>query len=387
MAAETAALAGARVTVFEAMPSVGCKLLVAGSSGLNLTHNEPFERFLAHYGDVPPAFERALRDFGPTQLRDWALQLGVETFVGSSGRVFPVGKSAAPLLSLWKQRLAALNVEFRLQHRFSGWSPAGGLSFVTPEGPRHFGADATLLALGGASWPQTGSTGAWAAVLNDRGLEVSAFRPANCGFTVAWSEVFRAKYSGHPLKSVAVVDGDVRKPGEMLVTEEGLQGSLVYAFAARWRDRLAQGPYTLRLDLCPDLSESGVARRLGKPRGSKSWSVHLERTLGIKGVKAGLLREATWPHLPTDNDRLAALIKSCPLVLQATSSLERAISSAGGIAWSELGGWQLNKVPGVFVAGEMLDWEAPTGGYLLTACWATGRAAAIDSLRFLGFPL
>ncbi len=376
MAAEAAAEAGALVTVYDAMPSAGRKLLIAGSSGLNLTHDEPLEQFLDHYGEARAALEPFLREFGPQTLRKWAADLGIATFVGTSGRVFPEGKLAAPLLHAWLARLARQGVEFRWNHRWSGWDSAGLLAFVTAEGLLAVQAEACVLALGGASWPQTGSTGEWTSLLRPRGVEVAPFRPANCGFLVNWSAVFRDKYAGQPLKSVALVHGGTRKPGELLITEEGLQGGLVYAFAAAFRDELeARGSATLVLDLAPDVAQGELERRWTRPPAGRSVATHLEKALGVRGVKAGLLREASWPTLPTSAGALAALVKNCPVVLVAPRPLDEAISSAGGVAWSQLDGLALRGLPGMHCAGEMLDWEAPTGGYLLTACWATGRAA------------
>ena len=383
MAAETARAAGAHVTVCDAMPSAGRKLLIAGSSGLNLTHAEPLERFLDHYGDARGHLEPYVRAFGPERLRAWALELGIATFVGSSGRVFPEGMLAAPLLKAWLARLVAAGVEFRWNHRWTGWDEHGAARLEAAGGTTWSAKPAALvLALGGASWPQTGSTGAWKATLEQRGVEVAPFRPANCGFLVAWSEVFRAKFAGHPVKSVAVVLGPTRKSGELLVTEEGLQGSLVYAFAARFRDELeATGKATLVLDLAPDLPQAELARRWGAIPAGRSVSTHLEKAWGLKGVKAGLLREATWPTLPNSADALARAVKNCRVTLLAPRPLAEAISSAGGVSWSEVDGLEVRRLPGVFCAGEMLDWEAPTGGYLLTACWATGHAAGEAAAR------
>ncbi len=381
MAAETALEAGWRVVVFDAMPTAGRKLLVAGSSGLNLTKDEPFEAFLGHYGPHRSLLEAALTAFSPAHLRAWAADLGVPTFVGTSGRVFPEERTAAGLLKAWLARLERAGAEFRYRHRWVGWDETGALRFETPEGTVVFPAEplvfSTVLALGGASWPQTGSTGQWADVLAARGVTLSPFRPANCGFDVAWSTVFRERWADTPLKSVAVVDGKLRKPGELLVTSDGLEGSLLYAFAAPLRDSLERtGQATLFLDLAPDVEATELAARWARRPAGRSESTHLDKALHLGGVKGSLLREAGAGTLPRETPALVALIKRCPVPLMRPRPLSGAISTAGGVPEAELQGFELRRLPGVFCAGEMLDWEAPTGGYLLTACWATGKAAA-----------
>ncbi len=380
MAVETALLAGWRVQLFDAMPSAGRKLLVAGASGLNLTHAQPFEAFLAAYGPHQKLLADALRGFGPTQLRDWAAELGVPTFVGTSGRVFPVEKTAAGLLKRWLVRLERAGAVFHFGYRWKGWED-GALLFEAAQGTVRVTATATLLALGGASWPQTGSNGAWTAILAERGIEVIPFRPANCGFDVAWSPVFRQRWADTPLKSVVASHGDRRKPGELLVTTEGLEGSLLYAFSASLRDSLeTTGSATLVLDLAPDISAAELERRWENRPPGRSDSTHLEKALHLGGVKASLLREAGTGKLPAGKTALVERIKACPVPVVRARPLAEALSTAGGVAASELQGFELRRVPSVFCAGEMLDWEAPTGGYLLTACWATGRAAALQAV-------
>jgi uncharacterized flavoprotein (TIGR03862 family) len=372
MAAERLSAAGLGVTVFERMPSVGRKLLMAGRGGLNLTHSEPFERFVARYGQAAGRLAPYLEAFPPEALVAWAEGLGEPTFVGSSGRVFPKALKASPLLRAWLARLAAQGVRIVTGAEWQGWDADGALAFsgAPPQRP-----DAVVLALGGASWPRLGSTGAWARILADRGNAVAPFRPANCGFTVAWSETFAARFAGAPLKPLALGFEGRTVRGEAVVTGYGLEGGAVYALSAPLRDAIERdGRAVLELDLRPNLSEDQLAERLARPRGRASLSNFLRKTAGLSPVAVGLIREAFGPAPPPD---LARAIKRLPLVLTGARGLDRAISSAGGIAWSEIDErLMLKALPGVFVAGEMLDWEAPTGGYLLQACFATGLAAA-----------
>jgi len=390
MAAEVLAEVGLAVDVFDAMPSVGRKFLMAGKGGMNLTHAEPFERFVSRYGSRSEAVRTWLTDFGPVALRQWAQGLGVETFVGSSGRVFPTDMKAAPLLRAWLHRLRQAGVRFHMRHRWLGFGPSGGLRFATPDGESLQHADATLLALGGGSWARLGSDGAWVPLLRGQGVRVAELRPANCGFDVAWSEHFRARFAGEPVKSVeaSFVDGDGVshcRAGELMVTEAGIEGGLVYALSAPLRNAIeATGGATLSLNLAPGRSLERVLAEVAYPRGSRSLASHLQSRVGISGVKAGLLRECLSKDEMANPERLARAIKALPLRLAAPRPLDEAISSAGGVAFEALdAGLMLRDLPGVFCAGEMLDWEAPTGGYLLTACFASGRAAAQGALAWL----
>lgn len=391
MAAEVLSAAGLRVEVFDAMPSVGRKFLLAGRGGLNLTHAEAAERFVSRYGARRDEVRKWLDEFGPQQLRDWAHKLGVETFVGSSGRVFPKEMKAAPLLRAWLHRLRAAGVVFHARHRWLGWDAAGAMRFATPSGDVAVDADATVLALGGGSWARLGSDGAWVPLLAARGVRVQPLRPANCGFDVAWSEHLRQRFAGTPVKAVGAAlnapDGErIAREGEFLITAHGVEGSLIYALSAPLRDCIeATGGATLRIDLAPGRDLQRLSADLAQPRGRDSLSNHLRRRAGIVGVKAALLHEVAEADDLATPARLAALIKSLPLRLIAPRPLDEAISSAGGVDFAALDDTlMLHELPGVFCAGEMLDWEAPTGGYLLTACFASGRAAARGVLRWLG---
>jgi uncharacterized flavoprotein (TIGR03862 family) len=390
MAAEVLAGAGHPVDLFEAMPSVGRKLLFAGKSGLNLTHAEDRELFLRRYGARQPWIEPLLDDFSPEQLRAWVHALGVETFVGSSGRVFPREMKAAPLLRAWRARLGTSGVRFHMRHRWLGWDEAGALRFDTPAGERLERPAAAVLALGGASWPRLGSDGAWVKLLAARGIGIEALRPANCGFDVAWSAHFQERFAGAPVKAVAARapapgEGWLERRGEFVISASGVEGSLVYALSAPLRDRLAAGETAqLYLDLLPDRPLERVSAALAAPRARRSLSEHLRRTLGLRGVKSALLRELAPPAELVDPKRLAQWIKALPVPLQAPRPLEEAISSAGGVTFEALDQQlMLRSLPGVFCAGEMLDWEAPTGGYLLSACFATGRTAGYGAARWL----
>jgi uncharacterized flavoprotein (TIGR03862 family) len=390
MAAEAASMNGMQVDVYDAMPSAGRKFLMAGKGGLNLTHAEPSEVFLSRYGDRRGWIGPLLADFGPEALRAWARGLGVDTFVGSSGRVFPSDMKAAPLLRAWQHRLRAAGVNFHMRHRWTGWSADGALAFATPQGACAVPAAAAVLALGGGSWPRLGSTGAWVDLLAARGVRVAPLRPANCGFDVAWSEHFRTRHSGQPVKPVMLVHTGVdgiehRQQGEFVITAAGVEGGLIYALSARLRDEIeASGVGLLRLDLAPGRDPASLLRELARERGSSSMANHLRRRAGITGVKAGLLRELLPPGDFADPVRLAAAIKALPLRLIAPRPLDEAISSAGGILFEDLDRrLMIRALPGVFCAGEMLDWEAPTGGYLLTACFASGRAAGAGAAAWL----
>ena len=390
MAAEAALEGGAKIDIFDAMPSVGRKFLLAGKGGLNLTHAEPLEPFLARFGARRDRIAPLLADFGPEALRAWARALGVHTFTGSSGRVFPTGMKAAPLLRAWLHRLRAAGVTIHVRHRWNGWGGDGALRFSTPRGERALHADAVVLALGGGSWPQLGSDGAWAPLLAARGVAVAPLLPSNCGFDTGWSEHFRARFAGTPVKTVVASFSDrqgrtFRVEGEFIVTETGIEGGLVYALSAPLRDEIAAaGAATLHLDLAPGRDAARLLEELAHPRGRRSLSSHIQSRTGLKGVKMGLLRELVPAAEFADSARLAAAIKALPLKLVAARPLAEAISSAGGVAFEALDErLMLRALPGVFCAGEMLDWEAPTGGYLLTACFATGRAAGAGALSWL----
>ncbi|BFU91474.1 MAG: NAD(FAD)-utilizing dehydrogenase [Nitrospira sp.] len=380
MAAEAATTAGASVELYDAMPSVGRKFLLAGKGGLNLTHSEPIEPFLSRYGSRRAFIEPAIRAFPPATLRAWAHELGVETFIGTSGRIFPTDLKAAPLLRAWLRRLRKANVQFHVRHRWCGWDQEGLLFFTTPHGPVHIKADAVVLALGGGSWPHFGSDGAWVPILSERKIPIAPLKPANCGFDVRWSEHFRTKFAGHPVKTVAVTlktaDGiTIRHMGEFVTTANGVEGGIIYMVSAAARDVIAiEGTATVSLDLVPDRPLKRLTQDLSTPRGTRTVATHLKRCAGITGVKAGLLREVVSKEVLTDPVRLAAAIKSLSLTLVAPRPLEEAISTAGGVSCEAFDDrLMLRSVPGVFCAGEMLDWEAPTGGYLMTGCLATGH--------------
>ncbi|HEX7030247.1 MAG TPA: TIGR03862 family flavoprotein [Gammaproteobacteria bacterium] len=389
MAAEVLANAGIKVDVYDAMPSPARKFLLAGIGGMNITHSEPFDAFVARYGEREPQLRALLEAFGPNELREWIHALGIETFVGSSGRVFPKAMKAAPLLRAWLHRLRAAGVTVHARHRWTGWDETGALRFETGNGTKQVVPDVVVLALGGGSWPRLGSDGNWQARLAERGVSVKPLLPANCGFDVNWSEHFRMRFAGTPVKpvvaTIATSNGErASRRGEFIVTATGIEGGVVYALSALLRDEiLSSGSATIHLDLAPDRSEEQLVEALSKPRGRKSASEHLRRQAGIHGVKAGLLREGAMPDI--DNvHRLAAHIKALPLVLARSRPIDEAISSAGGVAFEALDDkLMLKRLPGVFAAGEMLDWEAPTGGYLLTACFASGRVAGEGALRWL----
>jgi len=390
IAAEAASAAGAQVDLYDAMASVGRKFLLAGKGGLNLTHSELSEKFLARYGTRRVQIEPLLASFGPDVLRTWARGLGINTFVGTSGRVFPKDLKAAPLLRAWLRRLRQTGVRFHMRHRWSGWDEQGALRFSTPEGHLSVQADAVVLALGGGSWPKLGSDGGWVPLLAGRGIYIAPLQPANCGFDVGWSEHFRTKFAGHPVKSVAIVmrndtGGESWHPGEFVITETGVEGGVMYAVSASLRDEiLAKGVATLRLDLAPDRDVPRLTHDLSRPRGKRTMATHLQRQAHIEGVKAGLLREVVSKEDFADPSRLAAAIKALPLRLIAPRPLEEAISTAGGVPFEALDArLMFRALPGLFCAGEMLDWEAPTGGYLLTACFATGRAAGTGAVEWV----
>lgn len=394
MAAEVINRGGVQAEVYDAMPSVGRKLLLAGRGGLNLTHAEPAAAFRRRYGERERELTPLLDAFGPAELREWAYGLGIGTFIGSSGRVFPTGMKAAPLLRAWLQRLRAGGVRFHLRRRWCGWAHASAqgyrLCYATPDGREECNADAVVLALGGASWARLGSDGRWFDVLHAAGVALAPFRPANCGFDVGWSAHFRERFAGHPIKSVVatVIDlngAEHRRRGEFMLTATGLEGGLIYALSAILRDTIeACGSATLRLDLLPEHAVERVIGELARPRGARSLASHLQSRLQLKGAKVGLLRELVSPAAFANAGLLGAAIKSLPIVLTAPRPLDEAISTAGGVCFEGLDGQlMLRAFPGVFCAGEMLDWEAPTGGYLLTACLASGFAAGHGVLNWL----
>ncbi len=389
MTAETLAQESrAEIHVFDAMPSVGRKFLLAGKGGLNLTHSEPFEGFLKRYGPQASQLRPYLSAFGPKEIVAWAKGLGVETFIGSSGRVFPVDFKAAPLLRAWLRRLRERGITFHLRHRWRGWGEGDALHFETPDEPLLFKAEATILALGGASWPQLGSDGAWAPLLTEAGVAVNLLRPANCGFDVGWSDHFRSRFAGTPVKSVKVGMAGRNVRGDFVITETGVEGSALYALGPTPRDEIArQGDTTLLVDLAPDRALPVLIQALAQPRGSRSLSTHLRRTLGLDGVKAALLRECLPRDAFESSGRLARWIKAVPLRLTAPRPVAEAISTAGGVSFDALtDDLMLQARPGLFCAGEMLDWEAITGGYLLTACFALGHAAGQGAAAWLARP-
>ncbi|MFA6164619.1 MAG: TIGR03862 family flavoprotein [Methylobacter sp.] len=392
MAAEVLSHAGLKVDLYDAMPSVGRKFLMAGKGGMNITHSEPYDKFLLRYGSRRNYIKPMLDAFGSEALRSWLQDLGINTFIGSSGRVFPADMKAAPLLRAWLHRLREAGVNFNMRHQWIGWSgdENGKLRFVTPEGETEARADAVVLAMGGGSWARLGSTGAWVELLVQRGILIEPLQPSNCGFEIGWSEYFRSRFAGQPLKSVSVTftDSDgvkIQQQGELVVTAEGVEGGLIYTLSALLREQItATGVAVIHLDLAPDRDMRFLFDRISPFRGKDSMANFLRKRVGIDGVKAGLLREVL-PKSDFDNPiRLCEAIKSLPIRLVAARPIDEAISSAGGVAFEALDErLMIRSMPGVFCAGEMLDWEAPTGGYLLTACFASGRAAGLGVLAWL----
>lgn len=389
MAAEVLAAGGARVTVYERMPSVGRKFLLAGRGGLNLTHSEPLDHFLQRYREAMPHLRPAIEAFPPEALRAWSEGLGQSTFVGSSGRVFPQAMKASPLLRAWLRRLDQSGVRLALRHRWRGWSTTGELQFETPEGLTSRKPDATVIALGGASWPKLGADGGWIDSFKARGIEIAPLRPANSGFRVTWSDLFRDRFEGQPLKGVALSVGGETVRGEATITRDGIEGGAIYALSVPIRDAvLAHGEALVHLALRPDLTASDLTARVGKPRLKQSMSTYLRKAAGLSPVAIGLLQEAAIAAglnlFAMTPETLAAFINAVPVRLTGVAPIERAISTAGGISFGEIDPhFMLRKLPGIFVAGEMLDWEAPTGGYLLQACFATGAAAGRGVLKYL----
>ncbi len=377
MAAEALTRRGVAVDVYEAMPSPGRKLLFAGKSGLNLTHAEPFDRFLKRFGQAQPWLQPALAALSPDALRAWVGDLGIETFVGSSGRIFPVGLKAAPLLRAWLRRLGAAGATLHTRHRWQGWNDDGALMFETPGGPVVRQADVTVLALGGASWPRLGGDGRWGDLLIARGVAVAPLRPSNVGFDVSWSEHFRSRFAGTPAKGVTLSFRGETAHGDVMITANGIEGGPVYILSPILRDATErEGAACIFLDLTPDRTDDYLRERLERPRRKRTVANHIRQSVGVDGVKAALLRETLDPAAFDDPKRLAKAIKHLPINLVATRPLAEAISTAGGVVRDAVtAGFMLRALPGVFCAGEMLDWEVRTGGYLLTACFATGLAA------------
>ncbi|MBR0773663.1 TIGR03862 family flavoprotein [Bradyrhizobium diazoefficiens] len=389
MAAEVLAQGGARVTVYDAMPSAGRKFLMAGRGGLNLTHSEPLAQFMARYREATPRLQAAIEAFSPDALRAWSEALGQQTFVGSSGRVFPKAFKASPLLRAWLRRLDASGVRFAFRHRWSGWDEHGRLLFHTPDGQHAVDATATVLALGGASWPRLGSDGVWVKCLAEKGIAISKLRPANSGFTVAWSDVFRDRFEGQPLKGVALTVGAHTVRGEAMITRNGIEGGAIYALSAELREAvLGLGQAILTIALRPALDTAALTTRLSGMRGKQSLANFLRKAAQLSPVAIGLMQEAALasgrPLASFAPAELAHLVNAIPVRLTGVAPIDRAISTAGGIAFDELDEhFMLRKVPGVFAAGEMVDWEAPTGGYLLQASFATGAAAGRGVLTWI----
>ncbi|MFM9847547.1 MAG: TIGR03862 family flavoprotein [Hyphomicrobiaceae bacterium] len=389
MAAEVLAVGGAAVTLYDRMPSLGRKFLLAGRGGLNLTHSESLDGFLSRYGWAAPHLKAAIAAFPPDALRAWSAELGQPTFVGTSGRVFPAALKTSPLLRAWLRRLAASGVTVKPRHRWTGWDADGRLTFVHGDSTVALPSQATVLALGGASWPHLGSDGAWVDTLASAGAGIAPLRPANCGFLVDWSPLFRDRFAGQPLKRLALSCGSLRVRGEAMITRAGLEGGGLYALSACLRDDIAaSGAANLYIDLRPDLTRNSLIRRLDSTRGKQSISTHLRKSIRLSPAAIGLLNEAVAASprrlSALTPEETADLIKSVPIRLTATAPIARAISTAGGIAFASLDEhFMLRARPGVFAAGEMLDWEAPTGGYLLQATFATGAAAARGALRWI----
>ncbi|MFZ2406473.1 MAG: TIGR03862 family flavoprotein [Methylobacter sp.] len=389
MAAEVLSQAGVKVDLYDAMPSVGRKFLMAGKGGMNITHSEPFDKFLSRYGSRQSSIKPMLDAFGPEALRAWAQGLGIETFIGSSGKVFPADMKAAPLLRAWLHRLRAGGVSFHMRHQWLGWDD-GILRFQTPDGERKINADAAVLALGGGSWARLGSTGAWVPLLAQQGVSIEPLQPSNCGFDVGWSEFFQSRFAGQPLKPVQASFTNSAgfkfcRQGEMIVTADGVEGSLIYKMSALLREQIAAtGSALIHLDLAPGKDKQFLIDRISAPRGKHTMANHLRKRIGIDGVKAALLREVLPKADFDDPVRLCGAIKALPVKLVAAKPIDEAISSAGGVSFEALDEHlMIRAMPGVFCAGEMLDWEAPTGGYLLTACFAGGRVAGEGALAWL----
>lgn len=387
MAAEILGRAGVKVHVYDAMPSVGRKFLMAGKGGLNITHSEPFADFLSRYVAGKDRLAPLIENFSPSHLREWVHDLGIMTFIGSSGRVFPEEMKAAPLLRTWLHRLKSMGVLFHVRHEWLGWDETGshGLRFQTPEGIREIKADAVVLALGGGSWPQLGSTGKWTGLLSDKHVQIAPLAPSNCGFDVRWSDFFRERFAGHPLKSVSMDFGGWKLKGDCMVTDYGIEGGIVYALSAFIRTALIEsGKATVWVDLKPDSLLDELIKAASKPRGKESIGNFLRKRFAIEGAKAALLREKLSLADFGDAEILGNALKAFPLDIVSPRPLAEAISSAGGVSFDEIDdNLMIKALPGIFCAGEMLDWDAPTGGYLITACLASGLAAGQGVVKWL----
>lgn len=393
MAADVLSRNGVQVDLFDAMPSVGRKFLLAGRGGLNLTHSEALPQFIERYSDGRAALRPLIEAFTPEQVRQWAQDLGIDTFVGTSGRVFPTDMKAAPLLRAWLHRIRGQGVRFHMRHRWTGWAEDGAMLFDSPNGVVRYQAQATVLALGGGSWSRLGSDGSWMPLLASQGIGTAPLKASNCGFDVdgEWTDHLKSKFAGQPIKPVSIAlkraDGSIdRQQGEFVLTETGVEGSLIYAFSARIRQAIEQdGHATIELDLLPSHSADQVLAETTRPKGPRSLSTHLKSRLGLQGIKMGLLYEQLTPEILNNAKALAPFIKALPIKLVAARPMDEAISTAGGVRWDALDANQMAQAkPGLFMAGEMLDWDAPTGGYLLTASLATGQQAALGALAWLG---
>jgi uncharacterized flavoprotein (TIGR03862 family) len=386
MAAEILSQTNMNVMVYDTMPSAGRKFLMAGKGGLNISHSENFATFVTRYGARQNELAPYLKTFTPTDLCEWLHDLGIETFVGTSGRIFPKEMKAAPLLRAWLHRLRSRGVQFSMRHRWLGWqnNDTKQLVFDTPNGKKIVNVDAVILALGGGSWARLGSTGEWVSILRNHGLNIETLQPSNCGFNVAWREYFQQRFAGQPLKNVCLKFGDFQKKGDVMLTENGIEGGLIYAASALIRDEIFQnGTATIYLDLFPDKTHEALMEKLNKPRGKLSTAQFWRRQLGLEGVKAGLVREVLDVENFNSLELVCQTLKALPLTMQSPRPIDEAISSAGGVPFDELNNdLMCKKLDGVFCAGEMLDWEAPTGGYLLTACLATGWAAGFGVINW-----
>ncbi|UTW60303.1 TIGR03862 family flavoprotein [Kordiimonas sp. SCSIO 12603] len=385
MAAEVCAEVGFKPHIFERMPTPARKFLMAGKSGLNITHGEPLEKFLTRYSEGSEEIKLAIKAFTPSDMRVWADELGTETFVGSSGRVFPKVMKASPLLRAWLKKLENLGTTLHTRCHWQGWND-GALHFNTSEAPQYVKAKATILALGGSSWPKLGADGSWFPQLQQHGANTTEFQPSNCGFEVNWSDHFKERNAGEPIKNTILSFGPDQVQGDFVISGYGLEGSAIYALSSHIRRAITSSaqPAVLTLDLTPDRSLERLRASLSKPKGKKSFSTHLKRTTGLSGVKAALIRECLDETTRNDPALLAAAIKALPIQLEAPRPIEEAISTAGGVMWNSVDkDLMLKAIPGTFCAGEMLDWDAPTGGYLLTACMAQGRQAAHGAIKYL----
>ena len=374
-----------QITLYDAMPSMGRKFLMAGKSGLNISHTEEMAIFLQRFGDAADRLKPALEGFTADDIRAWAAELGIVTFVGTSGRLFPTGYKAAPLLRSWLRQLRANGVITKTRHKWLGWDDQNALLFETEDGIKHIKADVTILALGGGSWPKLGSDGAWVPFLKDKDIAISPLRPANCGFNIGWTDFFRDKFEGDPVKGCQLSFKGQLLSGDFVITKYGIESGPIYTLSASLRDEIeAKGKAILNLDLLPHKDLDALTQLLARPKGSQSMATHIKKTIGLMGVKAGLLRECLSKETFNDPALLAQGIKNLPLTLNSPRPIDEAISTAGGVCLNDLDDtFMLKRHPGIFCVGEMLDWEAPTGGYLLTACMALGRHVGIAASSWL----